>query len=218
MSRVAAFFDLDLTLIDVNSGILWAKHERSLGNISRFQLARAVFWHGMYRLALINMEVAFERAISHYKGTATDHLDKRTRDWFASEIEHRIRPAAKESLEEYRESGHPLVLLTNSSNYQANIACERWGLDAFLANSFPTDENDELTGTFERPLCYGPGKVERARRWAAANDVDVESSFFYTDSYSDLPMLEAVAAPRIVCPDPRLRRAAQKRNWPILDW
>ncbi len=218
MSQPVAFFDLDLTLIDVNSGILWAKYERSLGNISRFQLARAVFWHGMYRLALINMELAFERAISHYKGQSSELLDQRTRDWFDGQIAHRLRVKARRALAEHRERGHRLVLLTNSSCYQANIAIERWGLDAYLANSFPLDDQGFLTGQFERPLCYGPGKLERARRWAAQNNACVEESYFYTDSFSDVPMLEAVAEPRIVCPDPRLRRAAAKHGWTILDW
>jgi phosphoserine phosphatase len=68
------------------------------------------------------------------------------------------------------------------------------------------------------PFCYGPGKVQRAERWAAEHGVELEQSYFYTDSLSDLPMLERVGQPRIVNPDPRLRREANRRGWPILDW
>ena len=216
--RAAAFFDLDLTLIDVNSGLLWAKHERRLGNISRTQLARAVFWHGMYRLALIDMEVAFERAMSHYKGIESSHLEKRTRSWFEEQVQDRIREKALAAAEGHRRGEQPLVILTNSSCYQANIAAERWGFDDYLANNFPTDSAGRLVGTFERPLCYGPGKVARAEQWAKEHDVDLDRSFFYSDSYSDLPMLERVGEPRVVTPDPRLRRLARKRGWQILSW
>lgn len=214
----AAFFDLDLTLIDVNSGVLWAKHERRLGNISRWQLGKALFWHGLYRLSLIDMETALDQAIGHYRGADSDHIDQRTRRWFHREIEPRLRPAARKAVAAHRTDGHPLVLLTNSSFWEAGVAAETWGFDAFLANKFPADESGRLLGTFERPMCYGTGKVTRAERWADNNEIDLSKSFFYSDSYSDLPMLERVGEPRVVCPDPRLRRAARQRGWAILDW
>jgi HAD superfamily hydrolase (TIGR01490 family) len=214
----AAFFDLDLTLIDVNSGLLWARHERRLGNISLWQMSRAILWHGLYRLAVIDIETALEHALGHYRGIASSLLDSRTREWFRSEVEHRLRPAALSAIAEHKAAGHPLVLLTNSSCYQAAIAAETWGLDGYLANQFPVDERGCLTGTFERPACYGPGKVARAETWAAERGVDLARSYFYTDSFSDLPMLERVGEPRVVSPDPRLRRAARQRGWAILDW
>lgn len=214
----AAFFDLDLTLIDVNSGVEWAKHERRLGNITLWQLGRAVLWHGLYRLSVIDMETALDRAIEHYRGVASDDLDSRTRDWFHRHVSPRARPKALEAIERHRDQGHPLVLLTNSSCYEAAVAAETWGFDAYLANNFPTDSRGRLLGTFERPMCYGPGKVARAERWAADNGVDLGASFFYSDSYSDVPMLERVGEPRVVAPDPRLRRAARQRGWKVLDW
>ena len=76
----------------------------------------------------------------------------------------------------------------------------------------------KFDGTHQRPACYGPGKVHWAEAFAAANDVDLARSFFYTDSYTDLPMLERVGKPVVVNPDPRLLRTARRRGWPILDW
>ena len=68
------------------------------------------------------------------------------------------------------------------------------------------------------PLCYGPGKVERAQAWATERGVDLGKSYFYSDSYSDAPMLRAVAYPRVISPDPRLSREARQRGWPVLQW
>jgi HAD superfamily hydrolase (TIGR01490 family) len=167
---------------------------------------------------VIDIETALEHALGHYRGIASSLLDSRTREWFRSEVEHRLRPAALDAIAEHKAAGHPLVLLTNSSCYQAAIAAETWGLDGYLANQFPVDERGCLTGTFERPACYGPGKVARAETWAAERGVDLARSYFYTDSFSDLPMLERVGEPRVVSPDPRLRRAARQRGWAILDW
>lgn len=218
MASPAAFFDLDRTLIDVNSGLLWAQHERQLGNLSFMQMARATFWTAMYHLSLIDMESAFNEAVAHYGGQPEEQLAERTREWFHDEIAGRLRPEAREAADEHRQQGHPLVILTNSSCFEASVAAETWGFGHWLANRFPTDDDGILQGTFASPLCYGEGKVHHALRWAAEHDVDLASSYFYTDSYSDLPMLEVVGEPRVVDPDPRLRREARRRNWPILDW
>lgn len=216
--RIAAFFDLDRTLIDVNSGLLWALHERRSGNISMFQMAKAVLWTGLYHLSIIDIERALDQAVAHYRGVSRGELDARTRDWFFAEVEARLRPGAAAAMAEHRAQGHELVLLTNSSVFEAKVASEVWGLDDFLANDFPTDDGGRLLGTFARPLCYGPGKVHHAERWAGERDIALETSFFYTDSYSDLPMLERVGEPRVVSPDPRLKRAAKQREWTVLDW
>lgn len=214
----AAFFDLDRTLIDVNSGLLWAQHERRSGHISRGQMAQAVLWTALYHLAAIDMETAVSRALDHYRGVDAGELDGRTRAWFEREIARRLRPRAAEAMRAHRERGDLLVILTNSSVYEARAAAERWGFDAYLANQFPTDARGRLTGAFERPLCYGAGKVARAEAWARAHGVELEHATFYSDSYSDLPMLERVGQPRVVRPDPRLRLAARRRGWRILDW
>jgi HAD superfamily hydrolase (TIGR01490 family) len=156
--------------------------------------------------------------VQHYRGEDRDVLDRRTRQWFLRDVVPRVRPRALEEIEEHRRKGHPLVLLTNSSCFEAAVAAETWAFDDWLANTFHVDDAGRLLGTYESPMCYGMGKVIRAERWAEEHGVDLEVSSFYSDSLSDLPMLERVGDPRVVCPDPRLRRIARKRGWPILDW
>ena len=218
MARTVAFFDLDRTLIDVNSGLLWAQHERRHGHISRGQMARAVFWTALYHVAAIDMETAVRRALDHYRGVDAGELDQRTRAWFEREVALRLRPRARQAMAEHRSRGDLIVILTNSSSYEAAAAAERWGFDDFLANQFPIDAGGRLTGAFEPPLCYGRGKVIRAEAWARSRGLDLADATFYSDSYSDLPMLERVSQPRVVRPDPRLRLAARRRGWRILDW
>ena len=91
-------------------------------------------------------------------------------------------------------------------------------MEESLAAGLVMDENGLLTGDLDGPLCYGDGKVIRAEQWAEEAGVDLDVSYFYSDSYSDIPMLERVGHPRVVNPDFRLRRIAKKKGWPILDW
>jgi HAD superfamily hydrolase (TIGR01490 family) len=218
MARPVAFFDLDRTLIDVNSGLLWARHERKNGHISAYQMARAVLWTALYHVSVIDMETAVTRALHHYRGVDAEHLAERTRAWFDSEVAPRLRPRAAAAMEDHRRRGHALVILTNSSSYEARAAAERWGFDDYLANEFPTDPSGRLVGAFVPPLCYGAGKVARAEAWVRERGAALDASYFYSDSYSDVPMLQRVGLPRVVRPDPRLRVTALRRGWPILDW
>ena len=217
-TKPAAFFDLDRTLIGVNSGFLYALHERRSGRISAFQFARASFWLALYHLSLIDMQRAFAHAVRHYRGAHVDDLEELTTAFFHDQVVPTFQPGAQNALDHHRDQGHPLVLLTASSPYMSKLAAEQWQLDDWLCNRFPTDDEGYLHGTFERPMCYGQGKVHRATLWAEGKDVDLDESYFYTDSYSDLPMLERVGHPRVINPDPRLRRAAEKRGWIVEDW
>lgn len=216
-AQIAAFFDLDRTLIDVNSAVLYAKFERRHGRISLHQLLTTAFYTGLYHLNVLDMERAYQRATRHYKGASEMELAQRTAEFFQQEIEHRLQPGARQALADHRERGHQLVLLTSSSSYQAQAATKRWGLDHWIANQFPAN-NGLLEGTFRRPLCYGPGKVVLAERWAREHNIDLENSYFYSDSYSDLPMLRRVGFPKVVNPDPKLKNYSKRMNWQILNW
>lgn len=217
-TNVAAFFDLDRTLLGVNSGTLWAKHELLNGNISPSQFGRVAVWNVLYHLSLIDIHTAFNQAVAHYRGRHYDDLQHETKRWFLREVAHHLRPGASRALDQHRRDGHQLVLLTSASSFASRVAIHTWGLDDFLSNEFPTDAEGRLDGTFRTPLCYGPGKVEHARNWATDRGINLADCYFYSDSLTDFPMLDAVGHPRVVAPDPRLRRAAKKRNWPIVEW
>lgn len=216
--RIAAFFDLDRTLLEVNSAGLWAKHELLGGNISPRQFARVIVWNTLYHLSLIDIEAVFREAVAHYRGRHYRELEEETRRWFRRDVAHRIRPGARRTLDEHRERGHSLVLLTSASAFEARAATDAWALDDYLSNDFPTDGAGKLLGTFEPPLCYGRGKVQRAEAWASDRGFHLAHCYFYSDSQTDVPMLKAVGYPRVVSPDPRLRRTARREGWPILQW
>jgi HAD superfamily hydrolase (TIGR01490 family) len=213
----AAFFDLDGTLLTVNSANLWLRRERRVGRIDGWQVVRAALRLAAYRVGLLDMEAALRAALGYYRGIPEEQLRAETREWWQGEVRRFIAPGAQPVIERHRRAGDRLVLLTSSSRYASEMAREEFGLDAALFQAYGVREG-RLTGEPVLPICYGPGKVAVAEDWAGRSGVDLARSSFYSDSSSDVPMLERVGHPFAVHPDPRLRVVARARRWPILDW
>jgi HAD superfamily hydrolase (TIGR01490 family) len=213
----AAFFDLDGTLLIVNSARLWLRRERRMGRITSWQVARATLRLGAYRLGVLDMEDTLRAALVPYRGMTEEALRAETQAWWREDVRPFVARGARPVLERHRRSGNQLVLLTSSSRYAAEMAREEFGLDDVLFQLYEIRDG-RLTGEPLRPICYGPGKVEVAEAWARERGVDLGRSSFYSDSSTDLPMLERVGRPFAVQPDPRLRVIARARGWPILDW
>lgn len=213
-----AFFDLDKTLLAHNSGTMWIRREVREGNISRFDAARAGFHVLKYHFGFTSIEDALVKAFASFKGSAAASLRERTRRFYDEEIRSIFRRTGLEVLQEHRRKGDRIVLLTSSTNYLSECVDSDLGLDGLLCTTLAVDDSGLHTGAVEDVMCYGRGKLVKARAFAAAHGVELSDCVFYTDSFADLPVLEHVGRPVIVNPDRRLRAAAVRRAWPIVDW
>jgi HAD superfamily hydrolase (TIGR01490 family) len=213
-----AFFDFDKTLISRNSATLWLRFELEGGRITRLRALHALAWVLRYSLGAADLEEPIRRTVATLVGQREDEMRERARLFYERMVRHLYRPGALAAVGEHRGAGDRLVLLTSSSNYVSELVCRDLGLDDFICNRFEVDERGCYTGRPVEPLCFGPGKVSLAERYAGSCGERLADCAFYTDSSSDLPMLEAVGRPVAVHPDPRLRRVARRRGWPALDW
>ncbi len=178
---------------------------------------KALFYLAAYRLNRIDMVSVMREALGTYRGLSEAGVREKTRRWYLDEVAPKVAPGAYDALAMHRAQGHRLVLLTSSSTYESEVAVEHLGLDDFLCA--PYEVRDGLfTGEPILPLSYGAGKVHYAESYARRHGIDLDASYFYTDSGSDLPMLLRVGHPRIVNPDLSLRREARRRRWPVLVW
>jgi HAD superfamily hydrolase (TIGR01490 family) len=216
-SRTAAFFDLDGTLITANSGGLWMRRERRLGRISFRQLIEGSIYLVAYRFRALDMERVTVKALETVKGEREQAVRQWTRAWFYDEVVPFEAPGARLALAHHRARGEPVVLLTSASLYESEAAAEHFELDDFLCTRYEVKDG-LFTGDIVRPLCYGAGKIAHAERYAAEHGIDLDRSAFYSDSFTDLPMLRRVGQPRVVNPDLRLRLTAMKEGWLVLDW
>jgi len=213
-----AFFDLDRTLISKNSATLWLRFERKAGRISMRRTLWALGWVVRYSLGATELTEAIKQTVATLKGQSEAEMRARVAIFYEEWIRSIYRPGARETVERHRQQGDRLVLLTSSSNYMSEHVCRDLGLDDHLCNRFEVDPDGLYTGRAIEPLSFGQGKVELATAYAAQHRLPLGESTFYTDSHSDLPMLEAVGHPVAVHPDPRLRRTARKRGWPVVGW
>ena len=216
MSKLV-FFDLDRTLLSYNSASGWVRRELKLGFINRFTALKGAFFLLQYGLGISSMEKPIRQAGKLLAGSKEKDLIHRTNAFWEEEVRHQIRDKSHQVLQEHRTKGHQLVLLTSTSIYLARCAAEFFGIEHVIANQFVV-EKGIFTGEMISPLCYGLGKVKHAKTLALRLNKSLSEGVFYTDSYSDLPMLLTVGEPVAVHPDNRLRRRAKKENWSVVRW
>lgn len=214
---IAAFFDMDRTVLRVNSGTLWMRYQRQRGELPLPELLRALYWSVQYRLSILDMETVAAKLTAEMTGKREEDLVQKTQTFFWEQVAPSIGKTARETIESHRKKGHLLAILTSSTPYIAEPLAEHLGIDHTICTRLHVKDGRFL-GTCDRPTCYGRGKVHHAERFAERHGINLDRSFFYTDSYSDLPMLLRVGERRVVNPDLRLARHARKSGWEIERW
>ena len=215
MARIAAFFDIDGTLLSVNSAPLYARHLRRHGRARRRDLLRTAFYLLQYRLNLLDIDRAMERASGMIAGQRESDVAAFCAEWYRDVVRAYLVPEICSMVERHRAAGHVLALLSSSTNYLAEPLARDLGIEHLLVTRLEVVDGI-FSGRAVRPVCYGAGKVHWARNFAEEQGIDLGASFFYTDSVTDLPVLEIVGHPRVVNPDRLLRRTARKRGWPFV--
>ena len=213
MPRVIAYFDMDYTVLDTSSSLLYVSHLRRSGQITRGLLVRVAWWSLLYKLTLIDMTRAMPKMLTYAQGQSASRTLQDAYAWFDDMVKEHISPRAVEKLRWHQVQGHQVVLISASTQFAVQPVAEHLQLDFLCTWLLVT--GDRLTGTVKLPPCYAAGKVFWAAQYAAEHDAQLGDAYFYTDSLSDLPLLEAVHHPIVVNPDPRLKRLAHKRGWPI---
>ena len=212
---VAAFFDIDGTLIARNSAPLYMRHLQETGQARRRDVARTIYYVARYKLGLLDINRAVAVSLAWIRGRDETRVRTDCDAWYADVIRPYLYPAMAATVEAHRRAGHVLALLTSATRYLA----EPLAADLRIPNMLVTQllvRDGRFTGEAVRPVCYGDGKIYWAERFAADHGIDLRRSYFYTDSITDLPLLDRIGEPRIVNPDPRLRRTAGRRGWPVL--
>ncbi|HLK10305.1 MAG TPA: HAD family hydrolase [Candidatus Binatia bacterium] len=212
---IAALFDIDGTLLARNSAPLYMRHLRRTGQARRRDVALTLYFLLRYKMGLLDLERALAASLEWVRGRAEVEVRADAEAWYAREVRPWVFPAMAATVAAHRRAGHLPVILTSATRYLAEPLAADLGIEYVLVTQLVVKDG-RFTGEAVRPVCYGQGKIFWAEQFARTHGIDLARSYFYTDSITDLPVLERVGRPRVVNPDPRLRRAAARRGWPVV--
>ncbi|HWO16836.1 MAG TPA: HAD-IB family hydrolase [Solirubrobacterales bacterium] len=215
MSRAAAFFDLDKTLMAGSSGMQFARIATRRKIVSRRQLASWGVEHLRYRLrGTTDARTAEVLRIARelITGVSATTVDRMGPEVMAA-ILPRVFPQMLDEVYAHQDAGRATFIVSAAGNGVVESLAHVLGMEGGIGTRYEVDDEGNFTGRFDGPFVYGPGKVEAMEAFAAAHDIDLGESYAYSDSLSDLPMLRAVGHPVVVNPDPPLAEIAREEGW-----
>ena len=211
-----AIFDLDNTLIAGDSDFLWGQFlvDRGIVDKNYYEHANRQFYAD-YQQG--NLDI--EKYLAFSLAPLALHDIRQLLDWreeFMAEIIQPLYLAAGQALvETHRRQGDTLLVITATNRFVTEPIAKLYGIDILLATT-PEMAGGQYTGKFTGVPCYREGKVTHLDNWLAANAENLDNSWFYSDSHNDLPLLNRVANPVVVDPDPELLAAANQAGWPVI--
>jgi HAD superfamily hydrolase (TIGR01490 family) len=216
----AAFFDLDKTVIAKASIAAFGRPLYRGGLINRRLVARAVVSQLIYlHLGASEQKLARvrESMLTLTKGWDRAQIREIVREALEDTVEPIIYAEALDLIEAHRAAGYKVYLVSASPEDIVLPLAEHLGVDGAIASRVEVDDEGRYAGEMEF-YAYGPFKAEAMQELAESEGFDLAESSAYSDSYTDLPMLEAVGHPVAVNPDRVLAKLARERDWEVMQF
>ncbi len=218
--QAAAFFDLDKTVIAKSSTLAFSRPLYRAGFLNRRALIKAGIAQAVYMMVGADHD-QLERV--------RNQLMQLTRGWSSAEVRELVRETVDEVvsplvfaealaiMDEHRRAGRRVVIISASPEEVVRPLARYLGVDHVIATRSKIDQQGRYTGELDF-YAYGPGKAEAITDLADKWGLDLGASYAYSDSVTDLPMMEVVGHPIAVNPDKELKEIADARDWPIMDF
>jgi HAD superfamily hydrolase (TIGR01490 family) len=213
----AAFFDLDKTVIATSSVMALGGTLYRDGLISKRTIVRGLYAQVVYLLVGADenkMDRMREAMLTLTKGWDEQHVKQLVRETLDDVLTPIIFAEALELIDEHRKAGRKTVIVSSSPVETVEPIAEYLGVDDVIATRARLDSRGRYTGELEF-YAYAAHKAEAIREMAVCEGLDLASSYAYSDSITDLPMLELVGHPVAVNPDRELARIAREREWEV---
>ena len=215
--RAAAFFDLDRTLISGSSVFTFGITAWRAGLVPTTRMLRDAKSAVLFKLAGASDDTTAkvrERILGAVNGQLQDDLVALNEE-IVPKLLARVRPEAKRLLELHRRAHRATYIISASPQELVEPLAKALGMTGGIG-TVATVVDGVYTGALSGPFCYAEGKVEAITELARWEGLDLAQCYAYSDSASDMPMLQAVGHPVAVNPDNKLERIAQRRGWPIV--
>jgi HAD superfamily hydrolase (TIGR01490 family) len=220
LAMQAAFFDLDKTVIARSSTLAFGRPLMKEGMISKALIVKALYAQLVYHLVGADeakMEKMRLALLELTKGWEKEKVQALVRETITDIIDPVIYDEALELIAEHRRAGRRVYIISSSAEEIVRPLAEYLGVPHFIATRAKIDREGRYTGELEF-YCYGENKAIAIREHAERYGIDLSESYAYSDSVTDVPMLELVGHPNAVNPDKELRALALERGWPVLEF
>jgi HAD superfamily hydrolase (TIGR01490 family) len=214
----AAFFDLDKTLMAGSSGMVFARVANQRGFVARRQLAKWGWDHLRYRLRGSSDEQTNE-VLDVAKKVFAEMPEKdveRMAPAVLAGILPRIYPQMLDEVHRHQDEGRATFIVSAAGNDLVKALAAVLGMEGGIGTSWAVGVDGKFTGEMDGPFVYGVGKVEAMQRFAGKHEIDMDASYAYSDSASDLPMLRSVGNAVVVNPDADLLAIARQEGWQVM--
>nr|WP_314640334.1 HAD family hydrolase [uncultured Pseudomonas sp.] len=211
-----ALFDLDNTLLGGDSDHAWGDYlcERGFLDAVAYKARNDEFYQD-YLAGKLDNDAYLNFCLEVLGRTEMATLDQWHLDYMRDCIEPIVLPKAIDLLAKHREAGDKLVIITATNRFVTGPIAQRLGVETLIATECEMVDG-RYTGRSTDVPCFREGKVTRLNRWLEETGHSLEDSYFYSDSMNDFALLEQVANPVAVDPDPNLRVEAEQRGWPVI--
>jgi len=212
--RIGAFFDMDKTILSENSATLYMRHRYQRGEMSRGDLIRGIGAYVKYKLGILDLRSWTLDMMSQFSGQSEKQLADEAIAWVEDVVLDTIYPEAERLVQEHLAKSHVVAIVSGATAFVVRPIADRLGIEHILYTRLEV-ENGLFTGRVVEPICFEEGKIYWLQQFIDEQGIDLAKSYFYSDSITDLPLLDLVGHPVATNPDPLLYRTAVKRRWPV---
>jgi HAD superfamily hydrolase (TIGR01490 family) len=211
-----AIFDLDHTLLGGDSDYLWGTYLVAEGLVDGAHYQREnQRYYEEYRQGTLDIYQFLDFALRPLAENSLPDLLALRERFMDEKIKPIILPAARALIEQHRQMGRQLLIITATNRFITEPIAAALGVNDLLATD-PEMINGRYTGKVASIPTFREGKVMRLREWLKENGANLSDSWFYSDSHNDLPLLEMASHPVAVDPDDTLRQHAEMKGWPVI--
>jgi len=212
--QIGAFFDFDGTVISGYSAFAFIEEQIKRGHLSPRELIELVGAMASFGLGKMGFSAMMLGMAQFLRGVREDSYAAFGRELFESHIARQIYPESRALVEAHLRKGHTVAIISSATPYQVEPAAHDLNIENVLCTHLEV-EKGMFTGAVIRPTCFGQGKVTAAESMVEKFGVDLDQSFFYSDSDDDIQLLERVGNPRPLNPNKKLLAIAENRGWPV---
>lgn len=214
--RVAAFFDLDKTIIATSSAFAFGKefmHNGLISHLDALQLSLAKSSYMVIGQSSEKMDSTRDQLTSLVAGWSVDEVVRIASEAMHSVVTPAIYAEARELITFHQSAGHDVIIISASASQLVEPIAKELGIDKVVATELEVVDG-RFTGGVDF-YCKGPAKADAIMAMAEAHHYDLAASFAYSDSATDIPMLEQVGNPVAVNPDRQMKKHALNNGWEL---